>query len=122
MWPHPNAWLQDKVITLLLVYTAFPLNTTKYSHTHACVHIHTSNEKLFSNQGGIYKQLQGWDRVQIFIHVLTGSGHTRYLGPNLGEKKIWLILFLFLNLANMIYEKGNLICHCISKVLFTMYH
>lgn len=30
MWPYPNAWLQDKVITLLLVCAACPLNTCKH--------------------------------------------------------------------------------------------
>lgn len=29
MWPWPNAWLQDKVITLPLVYTACPLAAIK---------------------------------------------------------------------------------------------
>lgn len=31
MWPYPNAWLQDEVITLLLVYAACPLSTCKHS-------------------------------------------------------------------------------------------
>lgn len=89
------------------------------SHTCVCAHTHKQRETLFQPRG-IYKQLQGWDQVQIFIHVLTGSGHTRYLGTNLGEKKSGSFFFFYL--ANMIYEKGNLICYCISKVLFTMYN
>lgn len=64
------------------------------SHTCVCAHTHKQRETLFQPRG-IYKQLQGWDQVQIFIHVLTGSGHTRYLGTNLGEKKSGSFFFFF---------------------------
>lgn len=38
MQPYPNAWLQDKVITLLLVYSALPFNSPVHGHTHVCTY------------------------------------------------------------------------------------
>lgn len=45
--PYPNAWLQDKVITLLLVYAALPLDSPKHSqsHTRVCVCARTHKQR-----------------------------------------------------------------------------